>query len=245
MTRPRGALLTVAVLLTIALAVGVALWLFDGEDTSPGTSIRSLIVETASSELAYWDKGELDECDDRAVDRLRTYWDVALSESAPDCSAVPWSAVFVSYVERTAGAGHRFGYSSQHSRYIGDAILDRYQNKESLYRAYSPSEVSPRPGDLVCAGRDQPTTWRDGDHASLDFDDMAERARMAGRGHTSFFSHCDIVIAVSPDRVEVVGGNVDDSVRKTELRMQDGHLVGAADEVRQTAVVLVLNSASG
>ena len=105
-----------------------------------------------------------------------------------------WSAAFVSYVMRMAGAGTGFPYNGNHHVYIraalrGDAGL--------IIAAERVADYAPRPGDLICVGR--------ADNAGLRFDD-AKQMR-------SFKSHCDIVVETGgPDGVAVLGGNVADTV---------------------------------
>lgn len=105
----------------------------------------------------------------------------------------PWSAAFVSYVMRIAGAGDRFAYSPGHWSYIDAARRDG--NGDGLFVAERVEEVAPRPGDLICTGR--------GPDRALRYDDLP-----AG----PYLSHCDIVVAAQARQISVVGGNVDDAV---------------------------------
>jgi hypothetical protein len=121
-----------------------------------------------------------------------------------------WSAAFVSYVMRMAGAGGRFPYSGTHADYINAARL----NPGSLVIAAEPPETyAPRRGDLICLWRGQP----------LRFGDLP-----AGK----FASHCDIVVGTQPGLLEVVGGNVDNSVALRRIPVApDGRLAGADGRV--------------
>jgi hypothetical protein len=108
-----------------------------------------------------------------------------------------WSAAFVSYVMRIAGAGAGFPYSASHARYI-DAAKQMAAGRTSgwLITAERPDAYAPQPGDLICLGR-----GRAGD---LRYDDLP-----AG----SFPAHCDIVVDTAvPGQISVIGGNVDDAV---------------------------------
>ncbi len=111
-----------------------------------------------------------------------------------------WSAAFISYIMRTAGAGPRFPYSPSHSTYINAAAqmaqgiaIGTQQNWDII--AMRPDSYAPQPGDLICHGRRAAKTLR--------FEDLP-----AG----SFTSHCDIAIGPTPDGLAVIGGNVDDAV---------------------------------
>lgn len=112
---------------------------------------------------------------------------------AEDDRRYPWSAAFVSYVMRIAGAGPGFSYSPGHWVYIDAAI--RGDDPGAIFTAARPQDVPPRPGDLICTGR--------GPDRALRYDDLP-----AG----PYLSHCDIVVAAAPGQIKVVGGNVDDAV---------------------------------
>ena len=108
-----------------------------------------------------------------------------------------WSAAFVSYVMRIAGAGARFPYSASHSDYINPPQQMRSgQTSGWLVVAERPEAYAPQPGDLICFGR--------GNAHDLRYDDLPA-------GH--FPGHCDIVVDIAvPGQISVVGGNVDDAV---------------------------------
>jgi hypothetical protein len=117
-----------------------------------------------------------------------------------------WSAAFVSYVMRTAGAGKRFPYSGTHSDYINAARLSPGQ---LVVAAERPELYVPRRGDLICM-------WRG--TRVIQYDQLP-----AGR----FASHCDIVVEVRPGALDVVGGNLDNSVAMRRIpTTPDGRLVG-------------------
>jgi hypothetical protein len=109
-----------------------------------------------------------------------------------------WSAAFVSYVMRIAGAGQRFPYSADHADYINAARrVSLGQTKAWLVTAERVQDYAPRPGDLVCFGR--------GNARGLRYEDLPTA--------DLFTSHCDIVVdTMIPGRIGVIGGNVEDSV---------------------------------
>ncbi len=109
-----------------------------------------------------------------------------------DASA--WSAAFVSYVMRSAGVRDRFTYSPMHADYINAAAQGTAQGTGAL-RAERPEAYAPQPGDLICVSR--------GRRRAMRFEDLAG---------TRFFGHCDLVAAVQPGQLSVVGGNVDGGV---------------------------------
>lgn len=108
-----------------------------------------------------------------------------------------WSAAFISYVMRIAGAGSQFPYSASHSDYIDIAKqMAIGQASGWVIIAERPQSYAPQPGDLICLGR--------GGGANLTYDDLPA-------GH--FPGHCDIVVDTSlPGQISVIGGNVDDAV---------------------------------
>ena len=111
-----------------------------------------------------------------------TEWGTPLSAAGSPA----WSAAFISYVMRTAGAGDRFTYSPLHADYINAASAGL-----GALAAERPDAYAPQPGDLVCAGR--------GAARGLRFDDLPT---------ARFPSHCDLVVTATPGQLSVVGGNV-------------------------------------
>jgi Uncharacterized protein conserved in bacteria (DUF2272) len=121
-----------------------------------------------------------------------------------------WSAAFISYVMRIAGAGSRFPYSETHSDYIN--VARRHGLGLEPYTGLTAERIevyAPQRGDLICY-------WR-GRHA-VSYDDLP-----TGR----FPAHCDIVVAIRPGDLDVIGGNVDNAVAMKHIPATiDGHLAG-------------------
>ena len=116
-----------------------------------------------------------------------------------------WSAAFISYVMRTAGAGTRFPYSPNHSTYVNAAA----SGDSPILHARNPAEYAPLPGDLICMAR--------GRSAGLRFAELPTPTLWPG--------HCDIVVARQPGMLSVVGGNVDDAVTMKHVPVTaDGRL---------------------
>ena len=66
-----------------------------------------------------------------------------------------WSAAFVSYVMRTAGAAGAFPYSGNHATYINAAKRMKLGTDRGwLVTAERLEAYAPVPGDLVCYTRD-------------------------------------------------------------------------------------------
>lgn len=117
--------------------------------------------------------------------------------------AYAWSAAFVSYVMRMAGAGRRFPYAASHYVYVNAAFRG-----SDLLVAEDPALYVPQHGDLVCAARDP-----------------ARPLRYADLPVLRFWGHCDIVVRREADRLAVIGGNVQDTVALRQLAVEpDGRL---------------------
>jgi hypothetical protein len=131
-----------------------------------------------------------------------------------------WSAAFVSYVMRIAGAGAHFPYSASHSDYIDIAKQQALgQTSGWVITAERPDTYAPQPGDLICLGR--------GQAGVLTYDQLPA-------GH--FPGHCDIVVDTSvPGQIAVVGGNVDDAVTMKHVPVTpDGKLATPDGKVLDT-----------
>jgi hypothetical protein len=167
--------------------------------------------------------------------RVGEYWWLGMNAGAPDAAwtgrhdangivfpasvdaQYAWSAAFVSYVMRIAGAGARFPYSASHSDYIDIAkLMALGQSTGWLISAERPEAYAPLPGDLICIGR--------GSARDLSFDDLPA-------GH--FPGHCDIVVDTAvAGQIGVVGGNVDDAVTLKHVPVTpDGRLATADGQV--------------
>jgi len=180
-------------------------------DSKPSTRVDSAelkrrIVAAANLEWTRWNSGGVRrEKDPHMQPILTQYWrGVGLPVTAQQLASKafqashPWSAAFISWVMRQAGAGGTFRYSSSHSTYIAAAKQNRLQKSNNPFKAYRPSEVRVELGDVVCKARD-------GSGASYD------------NIRPGMKTHCDIVIAVARGRATVVGGNVNDSVTRRSL----------------------------
>lgn len=168
--------------------------------------LRAAIVRVANQELGRWNNGALKETDPRALPILHDYWARGVGQSYSQSQlgskafqkAHPWSAAFISFVMRQAGAGKAFRRSAAHAVYIAWARDNRRQNKPNSFKAYRVTEVAPQVGDLVCKSRD-------GSGATYDTVKPGMK------------THCDIVVAVEPGRLVTVGGNVSNSVSRTHV----------------------------
>lgn len=168
--------------------------------------LRAAIVRVANQELARWNNGALKERDPHALPILHDYWARGVGQTYSPSQlgsqafqkAHPWSAAFISWVMRQAGAGKLFRRSAAHAVYIAWARDNRRHNRPNPFKAYRVTEIAPQVGDLVCKSRD-------GSGATYDTVKPGMK------------THCDIVVAVEPGRLVTVGGNVSNSVSRTHV----------------------------
>ena len=119
-----------------------------------------------------------------------------------------WSAAFIDYVMRMAGAGHRFVYSPIHSDYINAAKEHATgQRPDLVIAAKRPESYTPQQGDLICM-------WRG--RRPIRYDDLPT---------DRFPGHCDIVVDIHPGSLDGIGGNVDNTVAMRHIPVTaDGRL---------------------
>ncbi|NOT89742.1 MAG: DUF2272 domain-containing protein [Lysobacter sp.] len=120
---------------------------------------------------------------------------------------VPWSAVFVSHVMKSAEISD-FLVSSSHYYYIRDAAR---RPLEGPYRLVDPATEKPSVGDLVCYLREKNRVY-------------GYRGLLAYLGGSAkpLDSHCDIVVGVDIDgdsKLYAIGGNVIHGVTMRKLNL--------------------------
>jgi hypothetical protein len=137
----------------------------------------------------------------------------------------PWSAAFISYIMRKSGAENKFKYSVRHATYIIDAVKNR-DNPNASFRGYPIDRIRPAVGDLICAPR--------GENKDLPYSQILAKG--------DFKSHCDIVVAKNGNQLEVIGGNVGDSVAKTIVSLDaEGHIKVTKPNFRPWFVIIKNN----
>src|SRR6185312_8952717 len=131
-----------------------------------GGALAAAIAQVAEQEYQRWRPTggkSLVETDPAATPILRDYYRAGVGitvsptqlQSAQWQQQHPWSAVFVSWVMKRAGAGDAFAYSAAHQNYIRAARRNRLTgNKSNPFWAFRVTEVAPQVGDLVCTARD-------------------------------------------------------------------------------------------
>ena len=181
-------------------------------------SVIQRIVAVATEEWEYFGKQEYDltgkkikdgkdETEEDYWQRVGLYWRDGTGKNLTGKNDdYPWSAAFVSYVMRKAGAAQRFKYSAQHSVYIRTAIKAREQSAKAYgFWGFRLTERAPEVGDLICYSRE----------AGISYDTQS----------ASYKSHCDIVVSKTATSIRVIGGNVGNSVSIKNLKIEANGLL--------------------
>ena len=208
------------------VTLGIAYFVFRKK-----TPFKKAVVEEADKEWRRWGMQTRDkdgnwikiggkENKGGFIARVGQYWKNLgwndVDGSSPDHY---WSSAFISWI--MGGVGRAFGVpfkeTHRHSNYIQEYVQNRKQgNLNADYVAYRLHEKPAEVGDLVCYAREDTE------------DDPYDRT-------SKYASHCDIVVKKTKDEIEVIGGNVGNSVSKKGLRAIDGYVVD--DNNRWFAVI--------
>ncbi len=138
------------------------------------------------------------EYDEGFWQRVGDYWQQALGKRYTGKDRdVPWSSAFISWIMAKSGGlfGIPFRKSSAHASYIREYVKNRKEGRlDAPFVAYRINEQPAEVGDLVCYSRESTTNLYD--------------------RTSNYKSHCDIVVAKRQGEIEVIGGNVAQSVSK-------------------------------
>ncbi len=219
-----------------AVALGEKLATLEVPVANASGAITTKIVSIANDEWNFFGKQTQNndlpvekgrqEGDEGYWQRVVQYWKEGVGNSGVNSRSLvmsnkkPWSAVFISYVFKKAGAATAFPYSAIHSSYIKHAIKNRKNgNLNSSLVGYKVTEYSPEIGDLICAPRepDLAVTY-----------DNALSYRNSDRD-PQFASHCDVVVSVGNSSIDVIGGNVSDSVTKNTVKTNAGKVIAGPE----------------
>lgn len=146
----------------------------------------------------------LREGQDPLASQIKVYWkDLGFSFPGVD---TPWSAVFVSWCVKQAGATkQQFLFSPAHSQFVFQAIANTSAGT-GVFRGHPTSEYAPKLGDILHNNRSG---------NSFDF--------AFAKTHKSYESHSAIVMEVGVDTkgryLRTIGGNESDSVGMKEVRL--------------------------
>jgi hypothetical protein len=125
---------------------------------------------------------------------------------------VAWSAVFVSWCVKNAGAtAAQFKFAQAHAKFVHAAIANA-QAGTGVFHGRRPSEYAPKIGDIL-------QNNRSGHRFDFDF----------AKNNSQYESHSAIVIEVGTDNrgryLRTIGGNEADSVGMKEVRLSPRGLV--------------------
>jgi hypothetical protein len=142
--------------------------------------------------------------------QIQKFWtDIGFSFPGVD---QPWSAVFVSFCVKQAGAkASEFNFNPAHSQFVNAAIQNGLSNL-GVFRGHDITGHAPNIGDIIHVNRNGNT---------FDFD--------FARTHKKYNSHSAIVVEVGVDPggpfALTIGGNESDSIRSSLVRLTNSGLI--------------------
>jgi hypothetical protein len=153
---------------------------------------------------------------DPALCKQIRIWTEDIGFGFSSCTDVPWSAVFVSWCVKQAGATKaEFKFAMSHSVFVNQAIRNA-TNGVGVFQGTEITAHAPGVGDIIQHNR--------GGH-SFDF--------AFAKTHSNYVSHSVIVIEVGQDTkgrfAFCVGGNESDSVRRTVVRLDSSGFIKQRD----------------
>lgn len=185
----------------------IALFLIKNKKKSIKSNFKTKLIDLANKEYNKWNKNgvKIKEGSNDTIQDLRNYWLIGAKVKQSDSYYIneAWSAAFISYLMRQAGAENDFQYNSSHSVYIREAIKNRKTNNSKKFKAYKPNERVVNVGDLVCYPR----------QAGVNYDTTS-----------AYKSHCDLIVSINENTAVGVGGNVSNSVTKSNYALKNGYI---------------------
>lgn len=193
-----------------------------GSPPAPNPGIKQALISRANQEWEFFGRqtvvfkgseesiphvGAWEDDDGPYSGRINAYWRAAGKPrlDGKDCQE-PWSAAFMSWVMRGAGVPEgQFPPAPAHWVYLA-RLVDQSDYPGRYFVPRRVADYSPNPGDLICASRglSRPAT----------FDGYTRPEALKGVN-----THCDLVVRKSGQTLEVIGGNVRNSVSKSSLEL--------------------------
>ncbi len=193
-----------------------------GSPPAPNPGIKQALISRANQEWQFFGRqtvvfkgseesiphvGAWEDDDGPYSGRINAYWRAAGKPrlDGKDCQE-PWSAAFISWVMRGAGVPEgQFPPAPAHWIYLA-RLVDQSDYPGRYFVPRRVADYSPNPGDLICASRglSRPAT----------FDGYTRPEALKGVN-----THCDLVVRKSGQTLEVIGGNVRNSVSKSTLEL--------------------------
>jgi hypothetical protein len=199
-----------------------------GPAPAPNPAVKQALISRATREWEFFGRqtviyqgseesiphvGAWEDDDYTYASRVNAYWRTAGKSrlDGMDCQQ-PWSAAFMSWVMEGAGVPEgQFPPASAHWIYLA-SLIDQSDYPGRWFVPRRVADHSPNPGDIVCAAR--------GPYRPVVLDGYTSPDALKGAN-----THCDLVVGKDGQTLEVIGGNVRNSVSKSTLELDsDGHL---------------------
>lgn len=149
--------------------------------------------------------------DEEHSERINLYWQATgePSLSGRDCDQA-WSAAFIVWLMRTVGVPETlFPSTISHRVYLSKFLTEA---PDTVFLPHTISEYQPKPGDLICAIRENSVS---DETKGLSTPEDLKKAKL----------HCDIVMETDGRTLQAIGGNVRNSVSRSFLTLSpQGHL---------------------
>lgn len=187
------------------------------------TTFLSRLVQVTKAEQDKWRENGvlLKECDDnpKVKELLNNYWGSVGTtlEKKGGCN-VAWSAAFISYVVKNAGAVE-FPYSATHATYIVKARENKKSGGAYSWYGYDATskEAKVEAGDLVC--------YTNGKNINTKWDEI-----QSGESYTP--CHCDVVIGIdNQGKASTIGGNVSNTAGGDSLQLNDDKTINLEADI--------------
>jgi hypothetical protein len=151
------------------------------------------------------------EADPELCGQIKKYWE-AVGIPFTSCTDIPWSAVFISFCVKQAGAtAQEFKFSSRHGIFVKKAIQNA-TNSVGVFRGFNIISQAPSIGDIIQNNRNG---------GAVDF--------AFASANDEYNSHSTIVVQTGQDSngkfVLVIGGNESDSIRSTKVRLNNNGFI--------------------
>jgi hypothetical protein len=199
-----------------------------GSPPAPNPGVKQAIIARANQEWVFFGRqtvilkgseesiphvGAWEDDDGPYSGRINDYWRAAGKPrlDGRDCRE-PWSAAFMTWVMLQAGVPEtEFPPASAHWVYLA-RLISRSDYPGRYFVPRRVADYSPNPGDLICSSR--------GPYRLATYNGYISPEDLKGAN-----THCDLVVGKDGQTLEVIGGNVRNSVSKSTLELDAaGHL---------------------
>jgi len=143
-------------------------------------------------------------------------WTQDIGFTFTSCTKVPWSAVFISWCVKQAGATKtEFKFAMAHSVFVNQAIKNALSG-QGVFQGFDITAQKPAVGDII-------QNNREGNNFNFAF----------ARKNSQYVSHSVIVVEIGEDTgggfAFCIGGNENDSVRRSVVRLNSNGFIKQRD----------------